>query len=652
MTSDLRIALTTSLNDRLTGPLKRHMEDLEQTMVRSSQKIANVAKQTDRLGQGAGATKLKGEMQAVGQAADRAQRETKKLADEMGRFPNLAKGITNAVVALTAARAVLAEPMKRAADYELDLARLSNIAYSDRNTVAGRKEGQREMDKSIRTATVEGVTRDDALVGLKTLIGAGVNRKDAMDMLPGLAKFSMAGEASMSDVANIAVKAQQTYGIKAGEMPAALQMALTAGKEGQFEFKDMAHWLPEQMAISKNMLGMQGLSDLPTLLTANQFAARSAGSNNAAGNNLVNFLGKINSVDTGNDAKKLGIDLTGTLVKARSEGMNPIDAFIGLMRKTADQDPAYKNLQGKLQKTQESGDKKGELQTLTAMRDLMMGKSIGKMVQDRQALLGLLGIMNDPEGFNAMRTKIRKSEGGVDVDQQTLMATAAMKNQQGENAMLDRQFDALQGVNNQLGDFQVQLAKLSAEYPNLAAGFEAVKLAAYAAATALTGISILNRLKPTPAPPTTPPVTTPPVVTPGAPGAGAGAGGAMSTLSKLGTLARAGLSAANPLFLIEALTQPSAEDIAKLREMDRRKSGYRGKNFVDPRALARGEGPEGLKAKDEANQRVNFERLLASLDKTISTLNQANTRPISVQIDGREIAASVNQNNTSQARRN
>ena len=126
------------------------------------------------------------------------------------------------------------------------------------------------------------------------------------------------------------------------------------------------------------------------------------------------------------------------------------------------------------------------------MRDLTMGKSIGKLVQDPQARLGLLGILNDPSGFNAMHTDIRDTQGWVDVDQATLMATASMKHMQGDNAELNRQFDAVQGVNSALGDTRVKLAELSAEYPNASARLEVLKLAAYAAGAAIAGMGQVN----------------------------------------------------------------------------------------------------------------------------------------------------------------
>ncbi len=506
MTTDLRVALTAGLTDRLTAPMQRMLDEAEKKLGQLSRRVAETGTLSDgasnklatlgttanALARTTGPAKLKSDLAEVARESDRAVQNTNKLTTALGKLSGLARGATSLFAGFNAAKYVLADPMTRAANYELELAKVSNIAYADRNTVQGRQAGQRELDAAVRSATLQGVSREDALAGLKKLIASGASRSDAMTMLPTIAKFGMAGEASLSDVAAVALKAQQNFRIAPQQMPAALQMALNAGKLGQFEFKDMAHWLPEQMSIAKNMLGMKGLGDMSTLLAANQFAAMTAGNNSAAGNNLVNFLSKIGSNDTQNDAKKLGIDLTGTLVKARSEGTNPVDAFVSLLQKTAESDPQYRRLQQRLEQARSSGDKSGQEDTLSSMRDLMMGKNVGKLVQDRQALLGLLGILNDPKGFDRMRRDIAAANGGVDVDQATLMATASMKDQQGENAMLARQFDVLQGVNGALGDAKVGLAKLSAEYPSAAAALEGLKLAAMSAGVALAAMGAAN----------------------------------------------------------------------------------------------------------------------------------------------------------------
>ncbi|MFX7140141.1 hypothetical protein ABTH88_19650, partial [Acinetobacter baumannii] len=73
-------------------------------------------------------------------------------------------------------------------------------------------------------------------------------------------------------------------------------------------------------------LGMKGERGLAQLLALNQAAITTAGSTDAAGNNVVNLLSKINSSDTQNDFKKQGINLTGSLQAAAGKGIDPITA--------------------------------------------------------------------------------------------------------------------------------------------------------------------------------------------------------------------------------------------------------------------------------------------------------------------------------------
>lgn len=674
--SNLRLTLTTSLKDQLVGPLTRALDEatkkitkaagdvgiLGQSGEQATQKMGNLAGKVDALGRASGAGKLKTDLGGVGQAADDAARKTGKLGDLLGKLPNLARGAAGALAGvvggMTALKMVLAAPLQRAADYELELARVSNIAYDDRKTVAGRQAGQREMDQAVRTATVQGVTREDALTGLKTMIALGADRKDAMSLLPTIAQFSVAGEAAMPDVANIAFKAQQLYGIKPSEMKDVLQDALTTGKLGQFEFNDMAKWLPQQMAMSKGMLGMKGRDDFSTLLVANQFASKGAGNNAEAGNNLVNFLSKINSDSTSNEAKKLNIDLAGSLAAAREKGVGPVDAFLNLIEKITAADPEYQKIQKRLQESKASGDKNGEAETLAAMRDLMMGKSVGQLMPDREALQGLMAILNDRAGFDKMRSDLRESKGGVDIDQATLLATAAMKNQRGDNAEKNREFDAMQGIGNKLGDLTVKFAKLSEEYPNAAAGVQLLKAAALAAAGALAGLGLMN------------------LATSGGVGkvvgqvGGALAGGTVGGALAGGALASgaavaAGASAlaaavgygAGTLLYKGALEGNAGGDaigagVARLLAFfgnDEAKASVALMEKYDAQ-MASEQAARQAQAEEIAQQQA--QQMLAAMSPVIARMESLASRPVMVTLDGQVLADSLNNTNSRTARRN
>ncbi|WP_276532267.1 phage tail tape measure protein, partial [Enterobacter hormaechei] len=107
-------------------------------------------------------------------------------------------------------------------------------------------------------------------------------------------------------------------------------MSISAGQSGSFELKDMAKWLPSQLASAGNA-GMKGLDDFAVLLGWNQASAITAGSSDQAGNNLNNLLLKLNSQDAANAAARIklpsgrGIDLSGSLAKGVGKGVNPLE---------------------------------------------------------------------------------------------------------------------------------------------------------------------------------------------------------------------------------------------------------------------------------------------------------------------------------------
>lgn len=502
--SDLKLALTLSLEDRLVQPLRQALGQVKRGLADTQQALGNIVRPAERatdglekLGRkgGEGVRRATAELRDMGRAADQAETRVGKLRDSLGRMSNLAGKGAALFGAFKAGQAVLSDPRGRAQAYELSLAKLSNVLYNDQRTVAGRQAGQVELDAAVRKASLQGVTREDALSGLQVVGAAGgIDRKDAMTMLPALAKFAVAGDASMEDVAALAVKSMKTFDISAKDMPRALEMALIQGQLGNFEFKDMAKWLPQQMAVAKSMLGMGGLGDLNELLAVNQLAANTAGGNAEAGNNVVNFLGKINAHETQAAFAKSGIDLAGTLARAREKGTSPIDAFLNLMQQEFGKDKGYAGLQTKLQAARASGDKAGEAKTLEAMSGILSGSVLGKFMPDRQALAGMAGVMNNRQGLADLQREAAGRLGEADLSQQTLLATSAMKNRIADNAEQARQFDALKGLNETFADSRMKLAELSAKYPEAAKWLEGMTLAAKAAGAALATFSLANLL--------------------------------------------------------------------------------------------------------------------------------------------------------------
>lgn len=418
------------------------------------------------------------------------------------KLGNIGRGVATAAGAVAAGTAVLAQPVGRQMAYERNLSMMANTAFSEGGQ-AGRLSGRNKLATSIRSAvTYGGGTKEDASEAMNQMLANGtVTYETANKWLPQLMKFSTASGASPSALAAVAMKAQ-SFGISDEDIPSALNMAITAGKAGNFELKDMAGYLPNQLAAASS-LGMKGLNDFGKLLTLNEAAGRTAGSSDEAGNNVVNLLTKINSQDAANAAKKVeinghGIDLPGTLANAREKGIDPIEAFSRVVDKVVSSDKQYQQLQTKLANTKDGGERAA---TLESMATILEGSGVGKIIADRQALMGLLAYRNNPEyrkdvetQINAQRTLPEGKRAG-DEDFTFIASTNDFKVEQAKNTADFAQMDSVKRLADMAGSAADEVNKFGQEFPGLTTAVVGATTAIQtmtAAAVAFAGLKFLT----------------------------------------------------------------------------------------------------------------------------------------------------------------
>ncbi len=409
------------------------------------------------------------------QAADAMRRKVTELNNEMGRLTAAQKMAAGAKFAIGAGAAVAAgaytlkSPAQAALSYDERLAHMANTAYAERDT-AGRKLGMKELEGAINEAVGKGGggTRDQAAETLDTLIASGaVKKNDAIKMLPQLMRFATASGADANLLAQIGIRGMQTFKIDPKDLPNVLNMAMAAGQAGGFELKDMAKWLPQQMAAA-TMSGMSGRAGFAKLAALNQASAITAGTKDEAGNNVVNLLAKINSSDTAQDAKKLGINLPKYLQEQRSKGVDSVDAFAALVDKTVSGRADYQALQKQLKSAKTDDEKRA---TLESMSMVAQGAGIGKVIQDRQALMALLGMMNNREYMQDVLKTVRENDvasgGAGDKNYDLISDTSAFKLRQAEQQKDIGQKAAMDGLTPAIGRASEAFADLASKYPVL-----------------------------------------------------------------------------------------------------------------------------------------------------------------------------------------
>lgn len=478
--TDQVINLTLRYRDGGSANAKRALETVERALAGTSregkgaaQQAARVVEQFRNLGNLRPNDRVPRWFRAIGTEA----------AAAAGRIEQLTRGIGRAVTAwgqgaagLAAGRAVLADPIRQTMDYDRQLRLVTNTAFSGLGMDA-RRAGMAEINSGVMAAIrARGGTREGTLATFDRLVASGEYKGGAaIGLLPTLNKFTTASGADPTALADIAVRARQTFGLQ--DVDYTLDQAMRAGEEGGFDLRDMAKWLPSQMAAA-SALGMKGHADFAALLAANQAAAITAGSRDEAGNNLVNLLAKINSQDTARDALKLGVNLSGSLAAARAKGTNPLDAFVNLTDEIAGRDSRYTSARDRARNAKDE-DKRAAMES---MADLLQGSAIGKIVQDRQALMALVGILGNRDKMMSIRGEAMNARGTGEAAFALVAESPSYKAELLAAEKANAMQTAMDTINPALGTMAEQTAALIQQFPNLSA-------AVIAATTALTAMA-------------------------------------------------------------------------------------------------------------------------------------------------------------------
>ncbi|ECY1328559.1 phage tail tape measure protein [Salmonella enterica subsp. enterica serovar Poona] len=408
---------------------------------------------------------------------------------------------------VAAAGAALVQPIRKQMSYSERLTEMTNTAFSDQD-IAGRTAGMQRLDKLIRqNVQSSGLSKEGVMDAANELLANGLSEKEVNALLPSITRSASAGKTDPVQLAKIATSALQSFKIPKEQMGRAMDMILAAGQAGGFEQSDMAKWLPAQMAAGSN-IGMSGLDGLKKILGLNEVSVTTAGSKDEAGNNVVNLLAKIGSQDAARAAARIringkGIDLPGTLAKARENGMDPLQAFAGVINKVVGQDKRYQKLQKELEKLPK-GDKTGRDKTLDAMLAILKGAGLGKIVADRQALMALTAYMNGGDYVKRVNTEIEKQQyrkpgekSATDLNFEFNSQQPWYKADQAKNAWDFAQMDAVKGPAHLVGTFAGGLADAAEKFPGLATAVAGATTAIQAmtqAAWAMAGLKLLSSL--------------------------------------------------------------------------------------------------------------------------------------------------------------
>jgi len=370
-------------------------------------------------------TTLTNEMGKLTHEQEKAARAAKEFEKNQGRL----RFGASAAVGVGAAGYALKGPIGKAMSFDEMLVSMSNTAFAERDArgrIAGSKDLESVINRSIDLKRGGGGTRDQAAEALSAMLGKGtLGFQRSMDFLPTVMRTATGASANPLDIAELSSALYGQGVVKSDrELKTALNMITASGQAGGFEIKDLSKHLPGQLAVGKSA-GMTGLDGLQKILTMNQAAVLTSAGNDDAGNNVKNLLSKLASSDTAKDFEKSGRgDLAQFLVKQRLKGIDAVDAWQNLIDKEAEKSPVLKTA---LTKLKASKDKTEQASLIESISQLSEGNVIGQFFQDMQARSALFGMRNkDVVGrVDSAIGKNRTEFGANDVNWETMAGTTS-----------------------------------------------------------------------------------------------------------------------------------------------------------------------------------------------------------------------------------
>ena len=187
------------------------------------------------------------------------------------------------------------------------------------------------VGREVNQFTADIIKAEDFIVGM------GLDLDRAARAMPAIGKAATATKTDILDLSKAGYAAISNLGLAPEELTRAFDMMALAGKEAEFELKDMAQYLPAitELAGSKGLTGARGLADIAAAL---QIVRRTAGDGSEAATNFNNILQKINANDAIKNFAKYGIDINAVLKKAVAEGASPLEAALRAIDKAIDGD--------------------------------------------------------------------------------------------------------------------------------------------------------------------------------------------------------------------------------------------------------------------------------------------------------------------------
>lgn len=163
--------------------------------------------------------------------------------------------------------------------------------------------------------------------GVQDLVAQGLDLKDAVASIEALGRVATATNSELTDVTKTGFQLQNALKIRPTELKATFDALAFAGKQGAFELKDMAQFMPT-IAAAAGTLGIQGKQGAIALASMMQMVRKDAPDAGQAATRLTDAMLKMTAPDAVKNFKKFGVNIEQVLKNAKAKGINPMEAAL------------------------------------------------------------------------------------------------------------------------------------------------------------------------------------------------------------------------------------------------------------------------------------------------------------------------------------
>jgi len=171
--------------------------------------------------------------------------------------------------------------------------------------------------------------RAGVLEAQQTLVAAGLDFDISRQSLRPLSLAATASKSDVRDITQSSIAILKNLNLPVEKLADALEIMAAGGKEGRFELRDAAKFMPALSAIGAQQ-NFQGLEGIATIIAAGQVTRDAAGSSDVGANNLQNLLIKLTSPETIANFDKFDVDLISEMKAADERGQNRLEAVLEL----------------------------------------------------------------------------------------------------------------------------------------------------------------------------------------------------------------------------------------------------------------------------------------------------------------------------------